>query len=71
MAGVRRTAKAEEDLVDLRVYIAQGDTVAADRLLEESDRKFALLAENPGQGRDRPRGALFAGRKLPHPLPGG
>ena len=54
MASVRRTAKAEEDLVDLWLYIAQDNTDAADRLLEELDRKCALLAENPALGRERP-----------------
>ncbi len=54
MPSVRRTAKAEEDLVDLWLYIAQDNTDAADRLLEEPDRKCALVAENPAPGRERP-----------------
>lgn len=73
MASVRRTAKAEEDLVDLWLYIAQDNTDAADRLLKEPDRKCALLAENGAGARmpgDRPRAALLAGWQLPHSLSG-
>ena len=54
MPVIRRTAKAEEDLVDIWIYIARDNPDAADRLLEEIDRKFVLLAENPRLGRARP-----------------
>ncbi len=54
MPVIRRTAKAEEDLVDIWIYIAHDNPDAADRLLEEIDRKFVLLAENPRLGRARP-----------------
>jgi toxin ParE1/3/4 len=54
MPVIRRTAKAEDDLVDIWIYIAHENPDAADRLLEEIDRKFVLLAENPRLGRARP-----------------
>jgi len=54
MPVIRRTAKAEEDLVDIWIYIARDNPDAADRLLEEIDRKLVLLAENPRLGRARP-----------------
>jgi toxin ParE1/3/4 len=54
MAVVLRTAKAEDDLVELWLYITHDNPDAADRLLEEVDQKCALLAENPRLGRERP-----------------
>ncbi len=54
MAVVRRTARAEDDLVDIWLYIAADNPDAADRLLEEIDRKCLLLAANPLLGRPRP-----------------
>jgi plasmid stabilization system protein ParE len=54
MAVVRRTARAEDDLVDIWLYIAADNPDAADRLLEEIDRKCLLLASNPLLGRLRP-----------------
>ena len=54
MAVVRRTAKAEDDLVDLWLYVVADNPDAADRLLEEIDRKCVLLAGNPLRGRARP-----------------
>lgn len=54
MSAFRRTARAEDDLVDIWLYIADENPDAADRLLEEIDRNCALLAENPRLGRARP-----------------
>ncbi|AUB80977.1 type II toxin-antitoxin system RelE/ParE family toxin [Candidatus Thiodictyon syntrophicum] len=54
MPVIRRTARAEDDLVDIWIYIARDNPDAADRLLEEIDRKCVLLAENPRLGRARP-----------------
>ena len=51
MPAVRRTARAEDDLVEIWIYVAHDDHDAADRLLEEIDRKCVLLAENPRLGR--------------------
>ena len=43
MPSVRRTARAEDDLVDLWLHVAQDDTQAADRLLEALDRRCEPL----------------------------
>jgi len=50
MATVRRTAQAEEDLIDIWLYIAQDNQTAADKLLDTLAQKFLILAENPGIG---------------------
>jgi toxin ParE1/3/4 len=54
MPVIRWTAQAEEDLVDIWLYIAQDNPNAADRLLDEIEGKFLLLADNPQLGRARP-----------------
>ncbi len=54
MPIVRRTAQAEEDLIDLWLYIAQDNPGAADRLLDEIEEKFILLADHPQLGPARP-----------------
>jgi toxin ParE1/3/4 len=54
MPSIRRTARAEDDLVDIWIYIAHDNPDAADRLLEEIDRKCDLLADNPRLGHARP-----------------
>jgi toxin ParE1/3/4 len=54
MPEIRRTAQAEEDLIDLWLYIAQDNPSAADRLLDEFEDKFLLLAANPELGPARP-----------------
>ena len=54
MPDIRRTAQADEDLIDLWFYIAQDNPGAADRLLDEIEDKFLLLAANPQLGPARP-----------------
>ena len=53
MPLVQRTAQADEDLIDLWVYIAQDNPAAADHLLDEFEKKFALLAGLPRLGAAR------------------
>ena len=53
MTIVQRTAQADEDLIDLWVYIAQDNPAAADHLLDEFEKKFALLAGQPRLGAAR------------------
>lgn len=48
-----RTARAEEDLIDIWTYIALDDERAADRVLDELERKTTLLAGNLNIGRER------------------
>jgi toxin ParE1/3/4 len=54
MPDLRRTAQAEEDLIELWLYIAQDNPGAADRLLDEIEDKFSLLAAKPQLGPARP-----------------
>jgi toxin ParE1/3/4 len=44
MADFEPTARAEEDLIDIWLYVAQDNPGAADRLLNEIEEKFPLLA---------------------------
>lgn len=54
MTEVKRTAQAEEDLIDIWAYIAQDNISAADRFLDRIEDKFFLLAEQPRLGPRRP-----------------
>lgn len=54
MPVVRRTAQADEDLIDIWVYIAADNPQAADGLLDEIESKCLLLAEQPCLGPARP-----------------
>ncbi len=49
-----RTAKAEEDLIEIWIYIAADNPTAADRLLDQIDTKCQMLANNPELGQARP-----------------
>lgn len=44
---VLRTRQAEEDLLQIWLYIAQDNPKAADRLLDQFGEKCALLASSP------------------------
>jgi toxin ParE1/3/4 len=54
MATLKRTAQAEEDLLEIWLYIAQENPEAADRLLDQFENKFSLLAQQPHLGPARP-----------------
>jgi toxin ParE1/3/4 len=54
MAVIQRTAQAEEDLIEIWIYIAQDNPGAADRVLDEIEERFHALADNPLMGRLRP-----------------
>ncbi|MDD2760898.1 MAG: type II toxin-antitoxin system RelE/ParE family toxin [Methylomonas sp.] len=54
MAVIQRSARAEEDLIELWLYIAQDNPPAADRVLDDIEECFQHLAENPLMGRLRP-----------------
>jgi toxin ParE1/3/4 len=54
MPGFILTAKAEEDLLDIWLYIATENPDAADHMLDSINVKFQLLAENPELGPARP-----------------
>jgi toxin ParE1/3/4 len=50
---LRRTARAEEDLIEIWTYIARDSPQAADRLLDILEDKSLLLAANPHLGMAR------------------
>jgi len=54
MPVVKRTLKAEEDLIEIWLYIAQDNPKAADELLNDFEEKFFLLAQSPKLGTLRP-----------------
>jgi toxin ParE1/3/4 len=55
MSGRRvvRTARAEQDLIEIWRYIARENPAAADRMLDRLDRKTQLVAARPYLGRRR------------------
>ena len=46
--------EAEEDLIEIWIYIAQDNPGAADRVLDDIEERFYALAGNPLMGRLRP-----------------
>ena len=50
---LRRTAHAEQDLIDIWSYIGRHNPQAADRLLDVLDEKSWALADNPYLGMAR------------------
>jgi toxin ParE1/3/4 len=54
MLIAKRTAQAEQDLIEIWLYIAQDNPDAADRMLDELESKFQLLSEQPYLGPARP-----------------
>ncbi len=54
MAYLFRTAKAEEDLIQIWLYIATDNQVVADRIIDQIEEKCQMLSKNPGVGQARP-----------------
>ena len=54
MARFIRTARAEEDLIEIWTWVARDSLTAADRLLDRIDEVCGRLAENPLMGPARP-----------------
>jgi toxin ParE1/3/4 len=54
MGIVHRSAQSEEDLIEIWLYIAQDNLAAADRVLDDIEHRFIMLADNPQMGRYRP-----------------
>jgi hypothetical protein len=46
--------EAEEDLIEIWIYIAQDNPGAADSVLDDIEERFYALADNPLMGRLRP-----------------
>ncbi|MCV0397819.1 MAG: type II toxin-antitoxin system RelE/ParE family toxin [Rhizobiaceae bacterium] len=53
MARVIRSARADEDLIEIWLHVAQDSPVAADRLLDRFAQRWELLATQPRSGRAR------------------
>lgn len=53
MGYFTRTAKAEEDLIEIWMYVANDNPEAADKLIEQIDAKCQMLADNPAIGQAR------------------
>ena len=51
---LRRTARAEQDLFDIWLGVAQDDLAAADRVIDRLEAATDLLADNPRMGPARP-----------------
>lgn len=47
------TAKAEEDLIEIWIYVATDNPEAADKLIAQIDAKCKILADNPAIGQAR------------------
>ena len=54
MPRLFRTPRAEADLEDIWLYVAQDDLTAADGLLDEFHEKLQILASHPQLGPARP-----------------
>src|SRR5262249_32633741 len=50
---VVRTARAEDDLIEIWSYIAERDPAAADRLLDALQARWQLMATQPRSGAPR------------------
>ena len=62
MARVIKSIQAETDLDDLWLYIAQDNSAAADRLLDNIEAQCRLVATQPHMGRKRDE--LAAGLRI-------
>lgn len=51
--SLRRSARAEEDLIEIWLHIAPHNLAAADRLLDRLDDRCRLLATQPRSGPTR------------------
>lgn len=54
MTYLIRTNQAEEDLIEIWLYIATDNQIIADRILDQIEAKCQMLAKNPGIGQSRP-----------------
>jgi toxin ParE1/3/4 len=54
MAMLFKTAQAEEDLIEIWLYIAKDKMTAADKLLAKFESVFEILLEQPEFGKARP-----------------
>lgn len=50
---VRKSSRAEDDLIDIWLYVAARNPQAADRLLDRFEARWRLLATQPRSGAPR------------------
>ena len=53
MTEILKTSQAETDLLEIWLYMAQDNPLAADRFLDMIERKCQLIATFPEMGSDR------------------
>lgn len=53
MPGIRRTARADEDLIEIWQRIGRDNPAAADRVLDAIERRWNQLARHPYSGMAR------------------
>jgi plasmid stabilization system protein ParE len=54
MLALFKAPKAEADLIDIWLYVAEDQPVNADRLLDRLNEAAMLIAETPSMGVNRP-----------------
>lgn len=54
MGILKKTFQAEQDLLDLWLYIARDDETAADKFYSHIEERCGLYADNPDMGSERP-----------------
>ena len=55
MLTLIKSPRAEADLIDIWLYVAEDQSVNADRLLDRLNDAALSIVESPGMGVDRPR----------------
>ncbi len=53
MPVIKVAAAAEEDLKEIWAYVAENNPEAANRLIKEITRRFAILRDHPHMGREQ------------------
>lgn len=53
MPVIKVAAAAEEDLKEIWAYVAESNPEAANRLIKEITRRFAILRDHPHVGREQ------------------
>ncbi len=53
MPSVKIAAAAEEDLKEIWLYVAETNPEAANKLIKEITRRFAVLRDHPHMGREQ------------------
>jgi toxin ParE1/3/4 len=54
LLSIKRSVRARADLLEIWLYIADRDSRAADKVLDEIERVCRLISTHPRMGRERP-----------------